>query len=122
MKIFNSFRVSSEINFLNMSIKRKSRVWTYFEKDKNQRLAVCKLYDLKIFRGNTGKHASDTSNHLKNKHSEEFLLVQTSLPKEQASANICASKSNVKQLNLYDCIQEKPEIKRHGSVSRQVHA
>jgi len=47
------------------------------------------------------------SNHLKNKHPEEFLLVQTSLPKEQASANICASKSNVKQLNLYECIQEK---------------
>jgi len=30
------------------------------------------------------------------------------LPKEQASVNICAtSKSNIKQLNLYECIQEK---------------
>jgi len=33
--------------------------------------------------------------------------VQTLLPKEQTSANICANKSNVKQLNFYEYIQEK---------------
>jgi len=94
-----------------MSTKKKSRVWIYFEEDENQRLAICKLCNLKISRGGIGKHASTSgmSNHLKNKHPEEFL-VQASLPKEQTSANICASKSNVKQLNLYKCIKKKPGI------------
>lgn len=93
--------------------KKKSSIWTFFIECENPRLVECKLCFTKISLRGKGRQATTRmTNHINNKHKDEFCQLQVnSLSKKQNAAFflsqdtfLCQTrKKDLKQLNLLEC-------------------